>query len=156
MKERILIVEDDKILHRRLAREMDGKVYELVWTRSAHEALRRLLDEHFDLLLLHINRSDLDALKALAGFNALHPFRPLMLLTDWPDPSQCTRIFGADAVLEKPFEQTRLRQTVRQLLDESHQTRRSRLVDSLCGWLGVQAPEPAFSERDYEKNNSAR
>jgi DNA-binding NtrC family response regulator len=156
MKKRILIVEDDKSLQQNLARAMEDNAYELVWTRTAQAALNRLLDEDFDLLLLHIDRSNMDAWKALAGFNALHPFRPLVMLAEWPDPGRCTRMFAADAVLKNPLDQTRLRQTVRQLLDESHQARRSRLVRSLCGWLRISDPQPAFSSRGYEKNHSAR
>jgi len=156
MKKRILIVEDDKSLRQHLTRAMEGNAYELVWTRTAQAALNVLLDEDFDLLLLHIDRTDMGAWKALAGFNALHPFRPLVMLAERPDPVQCTRMFAADAVLKNPFDQTRLRQTVRQLLDESHRARRARLVRLLCAWLRISDPQPAFSSRGYEKNDSAR
>jgi DNA-binding response OmpR family regulator len=128
MKSRILIVEDDRSVHQLLAAAMDGNDYELVWTQTAHEALRRSLDERFDLILLDVNVTDMDAWKALDWFSVLHPFRPVVMLTARPDQSRRAKVFGAMLALEKPLDQTRLLQTVTLVLNDPHHAPRLELA----------------------------
>src|SRR2546428_5925230 len=99
MKKRILIIEEERTIREFLAATMDGHDYELVWTQTAHEALRRSLDEHFDLILLDVTVTDMDAWKALNWFSVLRPFRPVAVLTDRRDQSRRAEIFGAAVAL---------------------------------------------------------
>jgi len=118
MKTRILIVEEERTVRQFLAAAMDGADCELVWTQTVHEALRRSLDEHFDLILLDVNVTDMDAWKALNWFCVLRPLRPVVVLTERPDQSRRAKVFGASLVLEKPLDETRFWQAVAQLLNE--------------------------------------
>ncbi len=120
MKKRILIVEEERALRQFLAAAMDGDDYELVWKQTAHEALRRSLDEHFDLILLDVNVTDMDVWKALNWFCLLRPLRPVVMLTERSDQSRRAEIFGATLALEKPLNQTRVLETLTRLLNEPH------------------------------------
>jgi len=95
--------------------------------------LRRSLDEHFDLILLDVNVTDMEAWKALNGFCVLRPLRPVVMLTERSDQSRRAEIFGASLVLQKPIDQTRLLETVTRLLN---------------GLRGATPPEFAFA-RDW-------
>ncbi len=128
MKKRILIVEEERPLGQFLAAAMDGDDYELVWKQTAHEALRRSLDEHFDLILLDVNVTDMDVWKALNWFCLLRPFWPVAVLTDRRDQSRRAEIFGATVALQKPLIQTRLLETVNRLLNEPHGVTPSRFA----------------------------
>src|SRR5262245_33956774 len=115
MEKRILIVEDDRSVCQCLAQAMDNGTCEVVGNRTAQEALPRSLDESFDLMVLDLNVSDMDAWKAFAWFSRLHPFRPVVLLIEQPEQGRRGIQLGADACLEKPVDSKRLLQTVRRL-----------------------------------------
>ena len=133
MKRRILIIEDERPVYRSIARALDGKGYELVWTQTGHEALRRSLDEPFDAVLLDLNVSDVDSLKALDSFWRLHPFLPMLILADEHDVSGESGGVGADALLRKPINDAELVRAVEEVLAESHHDRMSRITDALYG-----------------------
>jgi len=130
MKRRILIIEDDKAGYRSIARALHGKEYELVWTQTGHEALRKSLDEPFDVVLMDLNVSDVDTTKALDSFCRLHPFLPVLILAD---ESAKESGLGADAVLKKPVSEAELVRAVKEVLAESHHDRMSRIADALYG-----------------------
>ena len=156
MRQRILILQDVKSDYDPIPRALDGENYELVWTRTPQEALRRANDEGFDLLVVDLDFADMESWRTLERFNVLHPFLPVVLLSEWPEQVQRAAGSGADMCLEKPVDELRLRHTVQKLLAESHQTRMSRLMGSLQAWLRV--PEGQVDDRRsvYEKNHFAR
>jgi len=139
---RILVIEDERAEYESLVEALTSEGHDLIWTQTAHEGLRRANDEHFDLVLLDVNLSDLDPWQVLDRFNALHPFLPVVMLAERPGPLPRAALRGADACLDKPLDRPHLLEIVKQLLAESHQARMSRLMDSLHGWLRVpQADE---------------
>ncbi len=132
MKRHILVVEDEKSVYYSLDRMLDSERYELTWTQTGHEALRRALDETYDLLLLDLNVSDISSSKALDWFCRLHPFLPVILLSDGtqqPVPG-C-----AGALLNKPIARAELIRTIEELLAESHQQQLSRMAASASGTI---------------------
>ena len=156
MKQRILILQDEKSDYDPIPRALGDGSYDLVWTRTSQEALRRAKDEGFDLLLLELDFADMESWRTLERFNALHPFLPVVVLSEWPEQVQRAAGNGADICLEKPVDERRLLQTIQKLLVESHQTRMSRLVGSLQSWLRVPEAPPGRATAVYEKNHFAR
>ena len=132
MKKQLLIVEDEKSVFHSLNRMLDPDRYELTWTQTGHEALRRALDETYDLLLLDLNVSDINSSKALSWFCRLHPFLPVILLSDamGEPPSN-----DATAILHKPVDRGELVRTIEKLLAESHQEQLSRMAASASGTI---------------------
>jgi DNA-binding response OmpR family regulator len=130
MKKRILILEDEKAVCHGLTQALGMEACEVVWTQTAHEALRRSLGELFDLAVLDLDVTDMDGWKAFDLFNRLHPFLPVVMLTDRTDQARRAMALGADACLEKPLD-GRFAQTVKQLLAESPSARLSRIMNSL-------------------------
>ena len=154
MKRRILIIEDAKSLYHSLAPALGDDAYDLIWTQTAHEAIRRANDEHFNLVLLDFDVTDANPLKALDQFHAFHPFLPVVVLTEGVRQAEVAALHGADACLQRPLDGARLIRTVNQLLAESHQARMSRLIGSLRSWL--HAPETSGARGFYEENHLAR
>jgi DNA-binding response OmpR family regulator len=134
MKRRILIIEDEKSSYRSMARTLQD--YELVWTQTGHEALRRSLDEPFDAVLLDLNVSDIDTRKAVEFFCRLHPFLPVLILAETDEFTEPGGL-GADAVLRKPVKEAELIQTIEAVLSESHHDRMSRVADALYGTVAA-------------------
>jgi len=135
MKQRILLIEDEKAIYTSLARTLNGKGYEVVWTQTGHEALRRSLDESFNAVLLDLNVSDIDGMKALDFLGRLHPFLPVLILADPDELSEQSAVLAADALLRKPVKDTDLIQAVEEVLSESHHDRMSRTADALYGTI---------------------
>jgi len=135
MKRRILIIEDERTIYTSLARTLEGKGYELVWTQTGHEALRRSLDEPFDAVLLDLNVSDIDGMKALDFLGRLHPFLPVLILADPDELTEQSAVLSADALLKKPVKDRELIQAVEEVLAESHHDRMSRTADALYGTI---------------------
>ena len=134
MKRQILIVEDDELVYRSLAHMLDGDNYQLLWTQTGHEALRRSLDHSYDLLVLDLNVRDIDSSRALDWFGRLHPFLPVILLGGEQDHEAWA---GGAVLLRKPVERAKLLQTVENLLAESHQEQMSRMTGTLSGKVSV-------------------
>ena len=140
MKPRILIIEDDKSLYRSLAHMLHREGYDLVWTQTGHEALRKSLDEPFDVALLDLNVSDIDSVKAFELLCQLHPFLPVLVLAD--EHAAGTSLEGSiidfDNVLTKPVNRTQLIRAIEAVLAESHHDRISRRTSAL--YATITAP----------------
>ncbi len=119
MKRRILVLEDERTLWDSLLRTLSEANHEAVWSRTAHEGLRRSLHEPFDMVLLDLNLSDMGAWTTLDWLSKLHPMLPVVLLTDRPNQARRAAAHGAGACLEKPLNGERLRLTVEQVLADS-------------------------------------
>jgi two-component system, OmpR family, copper resistance phosphate regulon response regulator CusR len=156
MKQHILVLEDEQSDYDPIAQALRGQAYDLVWTCTAHDALRHANEQAVDLLLLDLNLADMDSWRTLERFNARHPFLPVVMLSEWPVQVQRAASGLTDVCLEKPVNELHLRQTVQKLLAESHQSRRSRLMDSLQSWRRVPETCPGHDRGSYEKNNFAR
>jgi len=138
MKPRILIIEDEKLVYRSLAHMLHQKGYELVWTQTGHEALRKSLDEPFDVALLDLNVSDIDSGKAFELLCQLHPFLPVLVLADEQETENSRSIIDFDAVLRKPVNGAELIRAIEAVLAESHHNRISRRTNAL--YATVTAP----------------
>ena len=144
MNKRILIVEDERSVWKQLSKLLDDERYELEWTRTGHEALRRSLDERFELVILDIGLSDMDGWKALDWFYRLHPFLPLVALTQNAKENEAASLLGASACVLKPVDEMALVRTIEGLLAESPQERISRSMESLGGSIHVPEAKPAI------------
>jgi len=141
MKRRILIVENETGVYNWLTNSLEADTFDMVWTRTAREALCRSLAERFDLVLLDLKLPDMEGWKALDWFKSMHPFLPLVVLTDTVARSRRATTLGADACLEKPPDAPRLSEAVTKLLAESHSARMTRLMDALYGEVRTPASE---------------
>jgi two-component system, cell cycle sensor histidine kinase and response regulator CckA len=100
----ILLVDDEEIVRRSMARRMRQTGFEVIEAKDGFEALRLYQEHHVDLVLLDIDMPELDgeqtyeALRKLAG----HP--RVAFISGYLDPVRSTRLKsrGAIAVLEKP------------------------------------------------------
>lgn len=142
MNKRILIVEDERSVWKQLSILLKGERYELEWTRTGHEALRRSLDERFELVILDIGLSDMDGWKALDWFYRLHPFLPLIALTSNVEGNEQASLLGASACVVKPVDEDALVRTIEGLLAESPQERITRSMESLGGSIHVPQANP--------------
>jgi twitching motility two-component system response regulator PilG len=119
-KKRILIVEDEESLLKLETILLTVKGYEVSGALNGNEAMKKLSDELFDLILLDIMLPDID------GFEICRQIRrnprisriPVVMLTAKKSPDDHERglACGASAYLTKPFKSAMIIEVIEKFL----------------------------------------
>jgi twitching motility two-component system response regulator PilG len=119
-KKRILIVEDEESLLKLETILLTVKGFEVVGVLSGNDALKKISDETFDLILLDIMLPDID------GFDVCSRIKsdprtagiPIVMLTakKTPDDHERGAVCGASAYLTKPFKSAMIIEVIEKLL----------------------------------------
>src|SRR5918998_1568402 len=114
---RILLVEDEERLARRLAQVLGGEGYTAETAGDGRSALTRALTEPFDLLIVDWMLPDLDGIQVVRRLRAAEMNVPILMLTARGQiEDRVTGLdAGADDYLAKPFAITELLARVRAL-----------------------------------------
>ncbi|GAB6063997.1 sigma-54-dependent transcriptional regulator [Deferrisoma palaeochoriense] len=147
---RLLLVDDDRVLARTLARSLALAGYE-VETASTAEAARRAFHadpEALDLALLDLRLPDGDGLELLEEFRQARPDLPCLVLTAYGSVQTAVEAMRRGAVdfLMKPFPREKLLASVeralerRRLLDENERLRRQLRQTRKSGTIATQSP----------------
>jgi len=132
MKARILVVDDEEIVIRSCLRILgDDGDYEAEAVQGGLEALRKIDESHFDVLILDIMMPKMDGLEVLQRVKETHPDIDVIMVTGLSQIETAVRSMklGAFDYLPKPFDPDELKRVVkralerRQLLQENLQLR---------------------------------
>jgi two-component system NtrC family sensor kinase len=124
---RILIVDDEKALAQMLCEALERDGHQVVTADDGAEALRRLAEGEFDLVVSDVKMPGMDAWQFLARIDSDFPaLKDRVLLTTGdtvnPDPEKLARERGLELVA-KPFDIDDLRQRVRNRLSDRSRCR---------------------------------
>ncbi len=122
----VLVVDDDAPLGRALARELRQNGYDSVPVSGYEEALERLAEQSYDVLLTDLRMGDKDGLDLILAIAASFPGTRPILMSAYATArdSERAKELGAVRVLCKPFETSEMLQAV------------ERAVESARGFLG--------------------
>jgi DNA-binding NtrC family response regulator len=130
MSERVLIVEDEKLLRWSLGERLARDGYETDHADTGESCLRKLMEEPFDLVLLDYRLPDTDGIGVLKRIASEYPDLPVILMSAYSTVDSAVQAMklGAFDYVSKPFdleemvflarkalETTRLRREVRNL-----------------------------------------
>lgn len=118
---RILIAEDQKKISDNIKNVLNEESYEVEQAFDGEEALDRLYEQHFDLLLLDIMMPKMDGLTLIRDLRENNNKIPTLMLTasNQIDDRVNGLDSGADDYLAKPFSNLELLARVRSLLRRS-------------------------------------
>jgi DNA-binding NtrC family response regulator len=119
MKQRILVVDDEEIVLRSVLRVLGESGYDLETARNGADALKRIDEAAFDLLLLDIMMPQVDGLEVLQRVKESHPDVEVVMITGLAQVQTAVRSMklGAFDYLPKPFEPDELKRVVERALE---------------------------------------
>jgi two-component system response regulator AtoC len=125
---RILVAEDDNLTLELLATVLRGEGYEVVDVRDGREALQRLADGAFDLVLSDIQMARASGLDVLETVARDFPDTPVVLVTAYVEPGAAMDAIGHGAAdyLAKPIDIVALRATVARALERRRLAKENR------------------------------
>jgi DNA-binding NtrC family response regulator len=120
MKARILVVDDEEIVIRSCVRILsDDGDKEVETAQDGLEALRKLDDAHFDVLILDIMMPKMDGLEVLRRAKEAHPDIDVIMVTGLSQIETAVKSMklGAFDYLPKPFDPDELKLVVKRALE---------------------------------------
>jgi len=105
-KERILLVDDDPNILEVLCMRLESKGFEPFKAKSTEQALSRLKQERYDLVLTDLRMTGLDGMDLLEEIRRMDPELPVIILTAHGSIPNAVEAMqkGAFSYLTKPFE----------------------------------------------------
>lgn len=128
MRVRILVVDDDLAMRQVLMKVLRRVEYEVEEAANGTDALARLTDAHFDLLLSDIRMVPIDGLALSSIARTIAPELKILLFTAYGERADArdARAAGADRYLSKPFRMGQLLSAIRKLIGDRTRPRRVR------------------------------
>ena len=119
MSARILIVDDEEIVIRSCMRILDGNGYQIEAGHDGHEALRKVDDSAYDVVILDIMMPDLSGLDVLRRIKETHPEIDVIMITGLSQIETAVQAMklGAFDYISKPFEPDELKLVVQRALE---------------------------------------
>jgi DNA-binding NtrC family response regulator len=114
---KILVVDDDENQRRLYAQEFRDEGYEVVLAASGRAAIESVASDRPDIVVLDICMPDMDGLEALGAMIGGDYHIPIVLNTAYASYRDNFMSWAADAYIIKSADLTRLKDTVRGLLE---------------------------------------
>jgi two-component system alkaline phosphatase synthesis response regulator PhoP len=117
----ILLVEDEENLHETLKLNLELEGYEVTSAYNGNEALQKVSNEYFDLIIMDIMLPEVDGISVTESIRINHNEVPILMLS--ARNSGADRVLGlrkgADDYLTKPFNLEELLLRVDKLIEKS-------------------------------------
>jgi len=116
MPAKVLIVDDEKDFLDIMAERMGARGVQVSTTTSAENALKMVLKETYDVVIMDLMMPEMDGFKALKLFKETRPDLPIILLTANVPEEKCIEAIklGAMDVIEKPADLNLLTQKIKE------------------------------------------
>ncbi len=119
MKGRILVVDDEEIVVRSCRRVLGDGEYEVDSVQDGLEALKRIAEQPFDVVILDIMMPKMDGIQVLQRAKEAHPDLEVIMITGLSQVETAVRSMklGAFDYLTKPFDPDELKLVVERALE---------------------------------------
>ena len=122
MSAKILIVDDEEIVIRSCLRILDDSSYVVDSVQDGLEALRKVDETDYDIVILDIMMPKMDGLEVLQQVKERHPDVDVIMMTGLSQIQTAVKAMklGAFDYLSKPFDPDELKQVVDRALERRH------------------------------------
>ena len=119
MSARILIADDEEIVIRSCLRILEGDEFQVEAVQDGREALRKIEENPYDVLILDIMMPNMDGLEVLRRVKETHPNVDVIMITGLSqiDTAVQAMKLGAFDYISKPFEPDELKLVVQRALE---------------------------------------
>jgi DNA-binding NtrC family response regulator len=119
MSARILVVDDEEIVIRSCLRILDGDDFQVEAVQDGREALRKVEENPYDVMILDIMMPNIDGLEVLRRVKETHPNVDVIMVTGLSqiDTAVQAMKLGAFDYISKPFEPDELKLVVQRALE---------------------------------------
>ena len=116
MPAKVLIVDDEKDFLDIMAERLGARGIEVSTATSAENAIKMVLKESYDAVIMDLMMPEMDGFKALKLFKETRPDVPIILLTANVPEEKCIEAIklGAMDVIEKPADLNLLTQKIKE------------------------------------------
>ena len=117
---KILIVDDDKEYRENLKEILDNAGYPNDMAGSAKQAMQKLGDQQFDVVLLDFMMPGIDGINALGEFKKISPNSKIIMITAFASIENAVVAIkkGASEYISKPFKIEALLLMIKQVIEE--------------------------------------
>jgi two-component system KDP operon response regulator KdpE len=139
---RILVVDDDPQIRRVMRVTLTGQGYEVDDARSGEDALEKLRDERFDLVLLDMNMPGMGGIQTCSAIRSRSEISVIMLTVRDTESDKVEALdAGADDYITKPYNPSELLARIRAAL------RRTPSMQGPAGRITIGSVEVDFDSR---------
>jgi DNA-binding NtrC family response regulator len=119
MSARILVVDDEEIVIRSCKRILSGDEFQLEAVQDGREALKKVEENPYDVIILDIMMPNIDGLEVLRRVKETHPNVDVIMITGLSqiDTAVQAMKLGAFDYISKPFEPDELKMVVQRALE---------------------------------------
>ena len=116
----VLIVDDEKNIRLALAMALEPLKLQVEMAALGEEALDKLAEKSYDLILLDMRLPDLDGMKVLSRVGKIWPQTKVIVITAYGSSDMAVEamILGAADFLPKPFDPEDVRKKITRILDQ--------------------------------------
>ena len=116
---RILIVEDEEHQRELYATELADEGYEVDQAANGKEAISKVTDREYDLVILDIRMPEMDGIEALGQILSRQKKTPIIIYTAYSNYKSNFMTWTANAYLTKSSNLNELKEKVREVLNDS-------------------------------------
>ena len=128
MKKTILVVDDEPSVREMVGRVLVGEGYRVLCAGSGADAVEIARVNHPDLVLLDLNMPGQGGWDTFERLTSNDPLLAVIIITARPNQLFTSLGAGAGALLEKPFDYSKLLETVDTVLTEPARVRLARIT----------------------------
>ncbi len=109
-----LLIVDDDIAHRTMLRILLDWQYEICEADDGATAVKKVIERHFDLVLMDIRMTEVSGIEALDQIRSMRPDVPIVMMTAYlsTEIADQAKDRGAFGCLGKPFDFDELKLTI--------------------------------------------
>jgi len=102
---KVLVVDDDPVVGKSFNRVLSDKGYLVVTAQNAHEALKKIREEEYDVVFTDIKMPGMDGIELAERVKARRPWTPVVIVTGYGTTAneERARAAGVSDFLRKPL-----------------------------------------------------